>query len=257
VDRATFEAEATRLLERAREEGVVLRLVGALAFARRCPRYAHLQEALGRAYTDVDFAGYGRDADRIVALLEREGYVNDRQVFVDSGGTRLVLEHPATRLHLDVFLDELSFCHTIPWAGRLELHDETIPLTEMLLQKMQIVEINEKDLIDTIMLLLEHPLAEHDDDAVNVERIAQLCARDWGWWRTLTMNLEKVRQMAATYQQLTDEDKTRVDDQVRRLLERIEAEPRSLAWKLRARVGDRKRWYREVGELIPTIEEAR
>jgi hypothetical protein len=118
---------------------------------------------------------------------------------------------------------------------------------------MQIVEINEKDIIDSIMLLLEHPLGDTDDETINVTQVTKLCASDWGWWRTTTMNLEKVRQLANTYVQLSDEDKTRVGEQVGALLSRIDEAPKSLGWKLRAKVGDRKKWYRDVGELAPEV----
>ena len=233
-----------------------MRLLGAVAFARRCPNHAHLRERLGRQYTDIDFAAYGRDADRIRAMLADAGYVDDPHVYVGSEGTRLVAEHHGIGMHIDVFLDKLEFCHTVPWKDRLEIDSETIPLAELLLQKMQIVEINEKDLIDTITLLLEVPLGDSDDDTINIGRVADLCVKDWGWWRTLTMNLDKVRRIAEHYDQLTDGETQRVRDQVQAALDRIESEPKSLAWKLRARVGDRKKWYREVGELAPAGEEA-
>jgi hypothetical protein len=255
VDRAAFEAEGLRLVELARAEGLTLRLLGALAFARRCPRHRHLQDSLGRLYTDIDFAAYGRQVDPIRKLLAREGYVEDPGVYVESEGSRLVLNHAQTGLHLDAFLDKLEFCHTVLWKGRLELDEVTIPLAEMLMQKMQIVEINEKDIIDTIMLLLEHALGDSDGDTVNIGLVAGVCARDWGWWRTLTMNLDKVRQMGATYEQLTEEEKQTVADQVELALLEIEREPKSLGWKLRAKVGDRKKWYREVGELSPQVQE--
>ncbi len=255
MDREDFEAEGKRLLAAAREEGLTLRLLGALAFARRCPRHAHLQDRLGRKYTDIDFAAYGREADRVRKLLAREGYIEDPGLYVESEGSRLVAEHPTTGLHLDVFFDKLEFCHTVRWNERLEQEQDTIPLAEMLMQKMQIVEINEKDLIDTIMLLLEHPLGDHDDETVNIGLVAGVCGRDWGWWRTLTMNLEKVRQMAASYPQLSEDEKRSISEQVDGALVRIEAEPKTLAWKLRARVGDRKKWYRDVGELAPVLEE--
>jgi hypothetical protein len=251
LDREAFEAEGDRLVEAARSEGITLRLLGALAFAKHCPQHRHLQERLGRTYTDIDFAAYGRDSDRIRRLLAREGYVEDPQVFVDSEGSRLVLEHPVTRLHLDVFLDKLEFSHTIQWKGRLERDDPTIPLAEMLLQKMQIFEINEKDVIDTIMLLLEHPLGSTDDETINVDHVAALCARDWGLWRTTTMNLDNVRRLADSYAGLTDEEKGRVSDQVEAALARIGDEAKSLGWRLRSKVGDRKKWYRDVGELAP------
>lgn len=252
MDKASFEAEADRLLDAARSQGLVLRLVGAVAFAKRCPGHVHLQDALGRPYTDIDFAAYGKHAQQIRLLLGRLGYVDDAQVFVDSEGSRIVAENPESRIHVDVFVDKLDFCHMIPWKGRLDLDDSTIPLAEMLLQKMQIVHINEKDIIDTIMLLLEHPLGDSDRDEVNIGLVSRVCAKDWGWWRTLTMNLDKVRQMADSYSQLGDGEKRRVSQQVELALRRIEEEPKSLSWKMRARVGDRKKWYRDVGDLVPT-----
>jgi hypothetical protein len=239
----------------ARETGVTLRLLGAVAFARRCPNHAYLRERLGRHYTDIDFAAYGKEASQIRGMLAEAGYSEDPRVYVDSEGSRLVAEHTGMGMHIDVFLDKLEFCHTVLWKGRLELDPETIPLAELLLQKMQIVEINEKDLIDTITLLLEFPLGDSDDDTVNIDRVAAICAKDWGWWRTLTMNLDKVRQMAAHYEQLTDEETMRVADQVQAALDRIEAEPKSMSWKLRAKIGDRKKWYRDVGELVGMPED--
>jgi hypothetical protein len=233
----------------ARESGLTLRLLGAVAFARRCPNHAYLRERLGRHFTDIDFAAYGREAERIREMLKDAGYVDDPHVYVGSEGSRLVAEHPGIGMHIDVFLDKLEFCHTVPWKDRLEIDRETIPLAEMLLQKMQIVEINEKDLIDTITLLLEYPLGDSDEDTINIERVAQVCGKDWGWWRTLTMNLDKVRQMAEHYEELTDEEKRRVAGQVAASLDRIDAEPKSMSWKLRAKVGDRKKWYRDVDEL--------
>jgi hypothetical protein len=125
----------------------------------------------------------------------------------------------------------------------------TIPLTELLLEKMQIVKINEKDVIDTIMLLLEHPLGDIDNETINIKLAAQLCANDWGLWRTTTMNLDKVKQLAQGYTQLTPEQKAQVTVQVDEILARLEQEPKPLAWRLRARVGDRVKWYKDVDEV--------
>jgi hypothetical protein len=254
LERAEFEAEAERLMVLARERGVVLRLLGAVAFARRCPDHAHLRERLGRHYTDIDFAAYGREAPDIRELIRGAGYEENPQVYVDSEGSRIVAENQGIGMHLDVFFDKLEFCHTVPWKGRLEIDRDTIPLAELLLQKMQIVQINEKDLIDTMMLLLEYPLGNSDDATINMGRVAELCGKDWGWWRTLTMNLDKVRQMAEHYEQLTEAETRRVSEQVQAALDRIEAQPKSMSWRLRAKIGDRKKWYRDVGELTPVTE---
>ncbi|MCI0635698.1 MAG: hypothetical protein L0206_17540 [Actinobacteria bacterium] len=255
MDKRSFEAEGDRLIAVVGAEGIVLRLLGALAFAKRCPRHAYLQETLKRVYTDIDFAAYGRQSTELKVVLQREGYALDELTFVESEGSRMVANHPATGLHLDVFLDKLEFSHTIQWKGRLESHETTIPLAEMLMQKMQIVQINEKDIIDTIMLLLEHPLGDEDGDVINIALVARVCAGDWGWWRTVTLNLEKVRQMATSYRELGADETARVSQQVDAALTRIESEPKSLGWKMRSKIGDRKKWYRDVDELTETMQE--
>ena len=247
--RQRFEKEVKRIVEAGNAAGVTLRLLGALAFFSRCPKYGHLQERMGRAYTDIDLAGYGREATGVRALMAGLGYLEEREVFVVTEGGRAIFENRESKIHVDVFYEKLDFCHVIPWNGRLEIDALTIPLAELLLEKMQIVQINEKDVIDTIMLLLEHALGEADQESVNMKRVAKLCADDWGLYRTVTMNLDKVRQLAPNYPQLKNEEKARIHDQVAAALARIEAEPKPMAWRLRARVGDRVKWYKDVEEI--------
>jgi len=124
-----------------------------------------------------------------------------------------------------------------------------LPLAEMLLEKMQIVKINEKDIIDTLMLLLEHPLGDHDHETIQIDRISSLCAHDWGLWRTVTMNLGKVAQLGQEYEQLTNEERNHLSDQVQLALTKINAEPKTMVWKLRAKIGDRMKWYQEVDDV--------
>ena len=131
---------------------------------------------------------------QIRKLFVSIGYDEDLEInaFHAEGG-RLIFNNPTNHIHVDVFMDKLDFCHPIPWKGRLEVDNPTIPLAELLLEKMQIVKINEKDIIDTIMLLLEHEICADDEDHINSQHVAKLCAGEWGLWRTTTMNLEKVR----------------------------------------------------------------
>lgn len=249
AERKKFENELGHILKASQEAGILLRVIGSLAFQMHCPQFGYLQAAMGRAYTDIDFAAYGRHSKQIQQLLTSLGYQENREVFINSEGERAIFDKPATGLHVDVFYDKLDFCHTISWKDRLEVDSPTIPIAELLLEKMQIVKINEKDVIDTLMLLLEHPLGESDAESINIKRVARLCADDWGLWRTSTMNLDKVQQLAQGYEQLTTEQKERVQEQVQAALARIEREPKPVAWKLRARVGDRLKWYKEVDEV--------
>ena len=249
AERDKFESELKRIIKASDESGILLRVIGSLAFQMHCPTYGYIQEAMGRAYTDIDFAAYRKQTKEIKELMSSLGYTENREVFIVSEGERSIFDRPQIGLHVDVFYEKLDFCHVIRWADRLEVDIPTIPLAEMLLEKMQIVQINEKDVIDTIMLFLEHPLGDIDHETINIKRIAELCSADWGLWRTTTMNLEKVRQLAHGYKELKDEDKARIESQVTSALQRIEIEPKPLAWRLRDRVGDRVKWYKEVDEV--------
>jgi len=250
AERERFENEVRRIVDAGNAAGVTLRLLGSLAFQFHCPKFGYLQEKMGRAYTDIDFAGYGREAKNIRALMAGLGYIEDREVWVVSEGGRAIFSHASLNLHVDVFYEKLDFSHVIPWAGRLEMDTLTLPLAELLLEKMQIVQINEKDVIDMIMLLLEHPLGDTDRETINMTRVAKLCSEEWGLWRTVTMNLNKVRQLAGSYPQLADQQKADVAVQVEGALTHIAAAPKSMAWRMRARVGDRVKWYKDVDEVM-------
>jgi hypothetical protein len=249
AEREKFENELKCILQAGEQAGVILRVIGSLAFQLHCPRYGYLQAAMGRAYTDIDFAAYSKQTKKIQELMASLGYKENQEVFIVSEGQRAIFDKPGAGLHIDVFYEKLDFCHTIHWNGRLEVDSPTIPLAEMLLEKMQIVQINEKDIIDTIMLLMEHELGDTDQETINIKRVAALCGNDWGLWRTTTMNLDKVRKLAQGYEQLTVEQKQRIDQQVQSALTHLEQEPKSLAWRLRARVGDRVKWYKDVDEV--------
>jgi len=248
-ERDKFESELKKILKASEDAGILLRVIGSLAFQMHCPQFGYLQAAMGRAYTDIDFGAYSHQAKQISELMTGMGYIDNREVYIGSEGERAIFDKPGTGLHVDIFYEKLDFCHAIYWKDRLEVDSPTIPLTELLLEKMQIVEINEKDIIDTIMLLLEHPLGEIDKETINIKLAAQLCANDWGLWRTTTMNLDKVKQLAQHYTQLTLEQKEKVTSQVDETLARLNSEPKPLAWRLRDRVGDRIKWYKEVDEV--------
>jgi hypothetical protein len=233
-------AEGERLLDLGAGAGVDLRLLGGVAVRLRAPA---LPPSLAREYKDLDFAISKRDAAPLDGLLRGAGYAphvafnamhaRERALFFDDDHGRQV----------DVFIDSFRMCHAIPLSGdRLGLERSTVPLAELLLTKLQIVELNEKDVRDTVLLLHGHAISEHDEEAVNAARIAELCASDWGLWRTITANLQRCREHLADYE-LSDEERSSIAARFDQLLERIEAEPKSRGWRLRAKVGERKRWY--------------
>lgn len=249
IDRATLEAEVARIVDAAEVRGIPVRVLGSIGVALHSHDAAAIIPAFERTYADIDVAAYRRDARGLAAVLAELGYVDDREVYVGSEGARSIFDDPARRIHVDVFYDRLEFCHVIPLAGRLEVDRPTIPIAELLLSKLQIIRINEKDIVDIILLLLDHPLGAGDDDTVDMDRIARLCADDWGLWRTLTQNLDKVAALAITYPQLSADQRSRVITAGREVKRRIDAVPKSMGWRMRDRVGDRRQWWTDVDEV--------
>jgi hypothetical protein len=252
ADRSTLEHDAKRVVDAGAERGVVIRVLGSIGVSIHCPGAQSLIPAFGRTYADLDFAAYRRDARAVSSLLGDLGYVEDREVSISSEGRRGLFDDRRGETHVDVFYDRLEFCHPIPLAGRLESDRPTIPLAELLLSKLQIVRINEKDVIDAVLLLLEHELDEGTPDTIDTIELAvvtRLCGGDWGLWRTVSGNLDKVRTLAGTYPQLSDEHRARVELQVARLSSALEAEPKTFGWRARARIGERKQWWTDVDEV--------
>lgn len=249
TDRAALEAEVVSLVGALDAVGTPIRVLGSIGVAIHSPDAASLLPTFGRTYADIDLVAYRRGAAAVAAALTKVGYHDDREVYAASEGARSIFDHPTHGIHVDVFYDRLEFCHVIPLAGRLEQDSPTIPLAELLVSKLQIVRINEKDVVDAILLLLDHPLDDHDRDAIDQDRIAALTAADWGLWRTLTLNLEKVASMVTTYPQLTPDQRSRVVASTDALKRRIDAEPKPMTWRMRDRVGDRRKWWNDVEEV--------
>jgi hypothetical protein len=249
IDRATLEAEVTRVVDAADTRGITIRALGSIGVALHSHDAAQLIPDFERTYADIDFAAYRREAKVLTALMTELGYLDDREVYIGSEGSRSIFDDPARGIHVDVFYDKLEFCHVIPLAGRLGADRPTIPVTELLLSKLQIVKINDRDVVDIVLLVLDHPLGSGDDDTVDVARVASLCAAEWGLWRTLTQNLEKVQALAAVYPQLGAAQRARVAEATGELKTKIDSVPKPMAWRMRDRVGDRRQWWTDVDEV--------
>jgi Uncharacterised nucleotidyltransferase len=232
-------AEGHRLLGIASQEGVPLRLLGGVAVRLKAP---DVPSSLAREYKDIDFAVTKKGGGAADRLLKDAGYEPHVAFNAMHARERGLYYDEANGRQVDLFIDAFRMCHEIPLGKRLEVETDTVPLAELMLTKLQIIEVNEKDIRDTVLLFHGHPIADHDNGAVNGAHIAALCAGDWGLWRTITANLERCRSHVGDYQ-LPAEDRARIESRFDELLQRIEAEPKSRGWRRRAKVGERKRWY--------------
>lgn len=230
--------EAARIVDAANAAGVTLRITGGVGVALRCP--SSRDAPLARPYADIDCVGLSGQRREIPALLGNLGYQPDQTFNALHGHTRLYFWDSGNNRQLDVFLDRVEMCHTIDLATRLANDPRTLALADLLLMKLQVFETNRKDLIDIVTLLTDHPLTP-DEAGINSRYLAGLASDDWGLWRTTTMVAEKADHFARELDgyHLAGTVHSRIGD----FLQALENEPKSRRWKLRAKVGERKRWY--------------
>lgn len=230
-------AEAERVAEAAGSEKLGVKLLGGAGIHMHSPS-AH-KPPLRRRYGDLDYAMPSRDRKRVLAFFPALGYEANERFNLMQGDRRLYFYDAANGRQVDVFIDVMRMSHVIDLRGRLDHQGPCASPSDLLLSKLQIYEVNRKDLVDLTALLLDHPIEDDNEDAVDATYVAKLAAEDWGLYRTLQTNVEKLR---ATLDELEiDRDlvRARLDD----LWGAVEAQPKPLKWKLRAQVGDRMRWY--------------
>jgi hypothetical protein len=248
--------EAKRIIDAAREQGMVLRLVGGLAVRFHCEALDFCE----RDHGDIDLVGHRRDANRIASLFADLGFEETMHVRLATGGRQLQFARERPRKeawarydrpvddHVDVFLDTFKMDHAIDLADRLDLDGYTITVSDVLLTKLQMANLNEKDERDIFTLLRELELGIADDpNAIDVPYVARLCARDWGLYHDVELNLARLEGRLGAYT-LEPDVRDRVRKSLARLREAIEAEPKSRAWRLRAKVGTRLPWHDTVEE---------
>jgi hypothetical protein len=195
-------------------------------------------DTLEREYKDLDFATTKKGSGPTQELLRDLGYEPHVGFNAMNARERLLFYDNPNGRQVDVFVGAFRMCHEIPFEGRLQHDERTVPLAELLLTKLQIIELNEKDVRDAVALLSTFEITD-DDSGLNGSRVAALTADDWGLWRTITRNLESVAQHLDRY----DVDRGTVSARLDDLQRRIEEAPKSRGWKLRDKIGERKRWY--------------
>jgi hypothetical protein len=236
-------AEAERISAAARARKVPVKLVGGAAvnLHSRSARAAPLK----RKYGDLDFVAASKQRQAAEKLFESLGYEGDRRFNTLNGHQRLLYLDAVNGRQIDIFIDRMRMCHVIELAERLGGDDPCLTPADLLLSKLQVFEVNMKDLVDSIALLLDHPIADHDDDAINGSYLAQLLSQDWGLYRTMQLNTARIRETAKDLPVPADTVNQRLDE----LWARTEAHPKSLKWRLRAKVGDRMSWYQLPEEV--------
>jgi Fic family protein len=255
-------AEARAIVDAARERGILLRLTGGLAVRHHCTDLAFME----REYSDIDFVGSSEQRKELHQLFTELGYAENRQVTQSTDGDQLQyvkrdrlgaegeasmpsegpLGAPSVVDHVDIFLDVMRMDHDVDVRGRLDIDEYAISPVDTLIAKLQIGKINEKDVHDAIALLKDVPLGDADGDlSIALPYMAEVCSRDWGLYTDITTNLAIVLSRIGDYG-LSRADRDRVRIRLTALKDAIENAGKSVGWRLRARVGRRVAWRREV-----------
>lgn len=236
--------EAKRIIRAAQDRDVVLRVFGGLAIQMHCKDI----QFCTRKHVDLDVVGLSRQSAQIVSIFEGMGYVQNQTIALSVGGERMLFEKPESKDHIDVLLDRLTFEHTIDLRGRLEIEEFTISVSDLLLSKLSIARLNEKDFRDIITLLKERPFASQDlRGTVNIGYIVGLCSKRWGLCHDVLRALDACTAMLGTYE-LDPVSREHALQNLNALKTSISAAKKTIHWKLRGTIGEHMPWRRAVDE---------
>ncbi len=239
---------AQQIIDAAQTKHVLLRLIGGLAIRRHC----EFIDFCERDYADIDLVGLRRQSAQILEVMENLGYKEDSQIALATAGERMLFRKPGSSDHVDVFLDTFRMEHTIDLRKRLTIEAYTISVSDLLLIKLQIYQLNEKDVKDILTIIKDLPLGTHDEPGViNVQYLATLCAKDWGLYHDVTTNIAKTLQQMKNYT-LSSTEREQIQQRLLDIKTAIEQTPKSLQWKLRKRIGTRKTWRSQVEDQTTT-----
>ncbi|BDB99205.1 hypothetical protein [Saccharolobus caldissimus] len=233
---------AITIIDKAEAEGIILRLIGGAAIALIAKKGS---EIYARTYKDADYFGLSSQSGKISKFLENLGLIANKRFNALHGHTRLMFFDPVINSTIDIFLDEFKMCHRLILKDRLKIMKYTIPTSDLLLTKMQIIQLTENDKKDIAALLYDVELGEKDDErTLDYNHIAKILSEDWGFYKTYTINHDRMLEFLRE-----DPNKNIIESKLIKLREIIEKYPKSVKWKMRAKIGERVKWYEEPEEV--------
>jgi hypothetical protein len=234
--------QAIDLIAEASRRGVPIRLIGGLAVRYLCRAFPPRT----RGDQDIDLASVGTARPVLGPFLAERGYVPDKEFNALYGHKQMYFRSPDGRRALDVIIDRLDMCHVLDFRDRIDRMPYTLAPIDLLLSKLQIVELNQKDLQDATYLLAAFPIRDDEESGgLSPTRLCQVVCEDWGWWRTVAGNLDRITSLGPDERAGLVPSGAPFDPiaQAAELRRRADDAPKSLRWRLRSKIGDRMRWY--------------
>lgn len=232
--------EGLRVVEAADERGLTVRTIGGTAIWQQSETAR--EQPFKRPYRDVDFVTVREDEDDAVDLMLELGYEPNKRLNT-MHRYRLEFFDPVNDRKADYIVDRFQFSHEWSLRDRVEVDYPTVPVEDLLLSKLQIAEISDRDIRDILAMVVDHPVGDGEEvDVVDAGYVADLVRADWGLYKTLTMNLDRVESYLEANEPPLEESTVR--SRLGTLRTAIEDVPKTLRWKLRSIIGERKQWYR-------------
>jgi len=231
--------EAENILRSAAERNVILRLLGGVGVWFVAPSASKVGYA--RTYNDIDLIGLRKQSHKIEELFSDMGY-KPREMFNKlQGDTRLMFTNGQNGRRIDIFLDKFAMCHEFNLKDRLELSEKSLPPADLLLTKLQVVEVTKKDILDAVALLVDLPISDKPSE-IEKKRILYYTSADWGIYKTIKINLEKIKAILPELA-LPGNESSSILERIDELDKAIEGSPKTFGWKMRAKVGEKVKWY--------------
>lgn len=240
-------ALAQRLIDDGDAAGVPLRAMGGVGIGMRA---VDADRSLQRGYADVDLAASRRSRRELEDTMGAAGLEPEREFNALHGSGRQIWWTPDDALHVDVFLGEFAMCHRIDLEAALAHPGPALPAADLLLTKLQVVELNLKDAQDVAALLTTHELADGRADALSLARIREVLVASWGFYTTATDNLERIPGVIADH---APDVAPLVAERCRLIRDELERAPKGTGFRMRAKVGRRKRWYDLPEESVAEV----
>src|SRR6266542_621506 len=211
-------AESIEVVRAANARGIPLKLIGGQAVRLLCPLFPHR----AREDQDMDFACVSPKKRDVIAFFGERGFQGDARFNTLHGDRQMYFTTADGKTSVDVVMDKLNMCHVLDFSDRIDRMPDTL------------------DVHDLLHLLSGFEAIPGDDTGtIGLDRIGSIVSSDWGWWRTTTMNLDKLAQLAeGDHQDLLPEARRfEPAEQARQARTFCDEVPKTLKWKLRAKVG--------------------
>jgi len=238
---------AVELAEEAEKKGIALKLLGGIGIALLCKKAIERNPVLKRVYQDIDFAAHSRQRELIEEYLTSYNFQPAKEFNFLAGHRRLLFFHPLERIKIDIFLNKFSMCHVIDLSASLKNAQLTLDEGDLLLTKLQVVELNQRDVKDLVALLLTASIFKEPEQELQLRtttrtRLSSCFGRDWGLWKTSKLTLNRILK-EPLMKQLNEEDASSASEALRQIDQLLEKAPKTIRWKMRALLGTRVRWY--------------